>query len=159
MKTFIQTVVWLLLGSMTAFSQTLSPSVIALAGGLEKTPSGMTLSWTLGEPIVDPLRSGNVYLTQGFQQPDLKISTGFVDPGFEYSLEVFPNPTQADLILQSTYQGELSFRMVDVSGRLLREGNMQTREVIDISPLSAGVYVLYFVVEGKMVRSELISKQ
>lgn len=152
-------IVLLLLGSTLSFSQTLSPSVIALAGGLEKTPSGMTLSWTLGEPIVDPLRSGNVYLTQGFQQPDLKISTGFVDPSFEYSLDVFPNPTQADLILQTGYQGEVGFRMVDVSGRLLREGNWQTREVIDISPLSSGIYVLYFLVEGKMIRSELVSKQ
>jgi len=135
-------IVLLLLGSTLSFSQTLSPSVIALAGGLEKTPSGMTLSWTLGEPIVDPLRTDNVYLTQGFQQPDLKISTGFVDPSFAYSLDVFPNPTQADLVLQTDYEGIIGFRMVEVSGRLLREGNMQTREVIDISPLSQGVYVI-----------------
>ena len=82
-----------------------------------------------------------------------------VDQRFAYSLDVFPNPTQADLILQTGYQGEVGFRMVDVSGRLLREGNWRTREVIDISKLTAGVYVLYFLVEGQMVRSDLISKQ
>jgi len=141
------------------YGQSLSPSVIALAGGYEKTPSGMSVSWTLGEPITDPLRSGKVLLTQGFQQPDLKVSTGFEDPTFEYELATFPNPTSNELIMQTNFQQPIHFRMVDIGGKLIREGQWSVKNVEETSSLSQGVYAIYFMVDGKVVKSELISKQ
>ena len=143
----------------SAFGQSLAPSVIALAGGYEKTPSGMSVSWTLGEPITDPLRSGNLLLTQGFQQPDLKVSTGFEDPTFGYELASFPNPASNELIMQTNFQQPIHFRMVDISGKLIREGQWSEKNVVEVSALSQGVYAIYFMVDGKVVRSELISKQ
>ncbi len=141
-----------------SFGQSLSPTVVALAGGLERTPSGMTLSWTLGEPVVDPLRSGIVFLTQGFQQPLLTVSTGFEDPGFSYAIEAFPNPTSFELKLKTEYHESINFRMVDMSGRAMREGVLQQRKTIDVANLPPGAYAIYFTAGGRMVRSELLSK-
>jgi len=121
----MRTTMYLLISCLsltTGFSQSLSPSVIALAGGFEKTPSGISVSWTLGEPIVDPLRSGNLILTQGFQQPDLRVSTGFEDPSFTSHLTTFPNPVSAELIMETDYTQSNIYRMVDMTGKLIREG-------------------------------------
>jgi len=142
-----------------SYSQTLSPSVIALAGGYEKTPGGMTVSWTLGELVIEPLRSDNLLLTQGFQQPELKVSTGFVDPAFTHGLSTFPNPTSLELFMQTDYQEAVSFRMVDMAGKLIKEGKWTHKNVVDVSALSQGMYAIYYLVDGRMVRSELINKQ
>ncbi|NND35363.1 MAG: T9SS type A sorting domain-containing protein [Saprospiraceae bacterium] len=159
MKTKITLLFSLILWAFSSSSQTLSPSVIALAGGYEKTPSGMTVSWTLGEPVVDPIRSANVQLTQGFQQPNLKVSTGFTDPGFAFGLSTYPNPASSELIMESDYQEEFHFRMVDVTGKIIKEGKWSNKNVIDVSLLSQGIYAIYFTAEGRMVKSDLIIKQ
>ena len=142
-----------------ASGQYLSSSVIGLAGGYEKTPNGMTLSWTVGEPVVDPIRSEKILLTQGFQQPGLKVATGFEDPTFESSLQVYPNPVGQVLQMQSDYPASLDFRLVDMTGKLILQGSWITEHTMDVSQLSPGMYALYYLAEGRMVRSELISKQ
>jgi len=139
-------------------AQSISSSVIGLAGGHAKTPDGITLSWTVGEPIVDPVRSDEILLTQGFQQPNLTVSTGFVDPAFAFGLKTYPNPTSGELIMESDYQEQLHFRMVDVTGKIIKEGKWTNKQVIDVSPFLPGIYAIYFIAEGRMVKSELISK-
>ena len=148
----------LLLTALLGRAQSLTPSVIALAGGYEKTTSGVSVSWTLGEPIVDPLRSGNVVLTQGFQQPDLKVTTGFEDPTFLYDLQVFPNPTSSDLTIETAFQRELTYRLVDIQGKVLKEGTLSQKSTLPLVALPQGVYALYFTAEGRMIKSELIQK-
>ncbi|MCB0810769.1 MAG: hypothetical protein KDB96_15940, partial [Flavobacteriales bacterium] len=50
-------------------AQSLSPTVIASAGGTG-TAGGVTLSWTVGETAVQTLDNGTNILTQGFHQAD-----------------------------------------------------------------------------------------
>ena len=140
-------------------AQSLSPSVIALAGGLEKSPTGMTLSWTIGEPIIETLQTENSSLTQGFQQPNLQASTGFEDASFDYSLRTFPNPASTELIMETDFPKSMQFRIVDMQGKLVEEGSWSTKHQLNVSQLPSGVYALYFQVEGRMIKSELIQKQ
>ncbi len=140
-------------------AQSLSQSVIALAGGYEKTPAGLTVSWTVGEPIVDPLKSGDLLLTQGFQQPDLQVTTGFSDPTFGHDLKVFPNPTSAQLILETDFERALDYRIVDVHGKMIREGELLQSKALNISSLPQGIYAIYFTSEGRMINSQLVSKK
>lgn len=142
-----------------SYGQTLSPSVIALAGGFEKTRGGTTISWTLGEPIVEPIRGEDVQLTQGFQQPDLKVSTGFVDPAFAFGLITYPNPVSSALIMETDYQKTVNFRMVDMAGKLIKKGKWSNKNVLDASELIQGIYAIYFMAEGRMVKSDLIIKR
>jgi hypothetical protein len=58
--------------SMRLISQTLSPTVIASCGGYTSN-GGVSLSWTAGESFTTTLTSANNLLTQGFQQPEVKI--------------------------------------------------------------------------------------
>ncbi|MDH3243240.1 MAG: T9SS type A sorting domain-containing protein [Saprospiraceae bacterium] len=157
MKTFFSGAGILLSFSMAA--QSLSPSVLALAGGVERTPNGTTLSWTLGESVTETLGTGEIVLTQGFQQPSLVVSTGYEDPAFDYDLSVFPNPVASELVIETNYHQSISYRLVDTWGKKLKEGQMESRELIDLTLLSSGVYALYFQAEGRMIRSELVVKQ
>jgi hypothetical protein len=65
-KTFKILLMVLLPGLLAA--QSLSPVVIASAGNYYQG-SNASLSWTLGEVATETYTSGNVILTQGFQQP------------------------------------------------------------------------------------------
>jgi hypothetical protein len=62
----------LLAGTFPSTAQTLSPQVIASAGGYS-TVGNVSLSWTLGETFTTTLENGNSILTQGFQQPFIRL--------------------------------------------------------------------------------------
>jgi hypothetical protein len=149
----------LLLAKSDITSQSLTSSVFALTGAYSKTPTGASFSWTIGEPVVDPIRSEILWLTQGFQQPDLKLDTRFVDPSLTYKMEVFPNPTTSNLIMQSDYPGRILFRLTDIGGKLLMEEWWTNNYQINVAALSQGVYPIYFLFNDKVARTELLSKQ
>ncbi len=136
--------------------QEVATSVAPVLGGVIKTPGGATLSWTVGELIVDPVRSGEILLTQGFQQPALEMSTGFSDPGFTHSISVFPNPVAMELTLETDFQDKLDFRLVGMDGKLVRQGVCRQQASVDVSTFPVGTYALYLIADGRMIQSELI---
>ncbi len=158
MKKIIYSMLPICLLLVQASAQSISQSVIAVAGGYEKTPAGMTVSWTVGEPIVDPLRAGDAILTQGFQQPDLQVTTGFIDQTFAYELKTFPNPTSHELVLETDYEKPLQYQLVDLTGKVLRQGILNRREVLQVTPLPSGVYAMNFTADDRLVKSDLIQK-
>ena len=72
MKKLFVVLILLLGHNILIQSQTLSPTVIATAGGFF-TGGGSSLSWTMGETFYTTLQNGNVVLTQGQQQPYVEI--------------------------------------------------------------------------------------
>ena len=58
-------------------SQTLSPRLIASAGG-SSSVSGGTVSWTMGETNIATFISGTTILSQGIQQPEVDMFTGSI---------------------------------------------------------------------------------
>ncbi|MBP7497474.1 MAG: T9SS type A sorting domain-containing protein [Bacteroidales bacterium] len=75
-----------ILFSNLGFSQSLSPEVISSAGDFF-SGANITLSWTLGEPVIETFSSqdGQIVLTQGFQQPEATTEPGgFKIEGFLY---------------------------------------------------------------------------
>ncbi|MCX6226513.1 MAG: hypothetical protein NTV01_17485 [Bacteroidia bacterium] len=55
------------------------------SGGTCVKVSGISLSWTVGEPVTETLSSGSLTLTQGFHQTRLSASTidEIVTPGLK----------------------------------------------------------------------------
>ena len=58
-----------LIVAQCVLAQSFSPTAIVSAGNATTTPDGVYVSWSVGETFVTTLSSGNVILTQGFQQP------------------------------------------------------------------------------------------
>ncbi|MCX6271608.1 MAG: hypothetical protein NTU44_10380, partial [Bacteroidetes bacterium] len=59
-----------LLSSISAYCQSVSPSVTASSGGFV-IGTTLTQSWTLGEAVVETFTAPGMVLTQGFQQGEL----------------------------------------------------------------------------------------
>jgi len=59
---------------VTTIINTQAQEIISTNGSYDEF-SGGSISWTMGEPIIETLSNGSNYLTQGFQQTDLNVIT------------------------------------------------------------------------------------
>ncbi len=73
MKKIILILAVVLAQQLSVNSQTLSPHVLATAGGYFAA-GGSSLSWTMGETFNTTLQNGGVILTQGQQQPYVQLT-------------------------------------------------------------------------------------
>ena len=78
---------------------------------------------------------------------DVILSNSYT--GEDHSFQIFPNPARQQLFVNYDnliHQGDLSFRIFDLRGQLLLEGQVNQNRPIDISSLNAGVY--FFEMSG-----------
>lgn len=102
----------LLVSIASSYSQTISRKLISSAGGYY-SDADFSVSYSVGEPLINTLSSGNTILTQGFQQPeDLLLAytltlkaflEGFYRGGQTmeptlYNLGMSSDPTATDMI-------------------------------------------------------------
>lgn len=75
----LKILILIVLSSITVagFTQSLSPQSIGTKGGFFTT-GGVSLSWTMGQSTNTTLNNGASLLTQGFQQPEVDITTSSV---------------------------------------------------------------------------------
>jgi hypothetical protein len=152
---------------MFARSQSLSPEVISTAGDYYIS-TNVTLSWTLGEPIIETYTSSGNILTQGFQQPSYTI-VGIDEPPFaggdkNGNIKVYPNPA-TDFInvdfIDVSHTGVLA-QMYDLQGKKMMEEQMQTNpshKQLDLSKIAKGSYILRFTdPNGAYIRSFKVVK-
>lgn len=113
----------LLIVSMSVFSQQISPEIISSAGDHFENDN-VSISWTLGEPVISTL-NGEYILTQGFHQ-DFYIITSVDEIELpDFDIKIFPNPTPDFLNLQmnqtSNIKSEYIIHLLDSKGNLLHE--------------------------------------
>ena len=132
--------------SLGAYSQSITPSVIATAGTSTKTDS-VHLTYTIGEVIVPTFTNGNT-LTQGFNQP-AKITIDAIDniEPTRFTLNAFPNPTTDVLniaIKKSNINDIFDFQIFDINGKYINLPIETANEntVINTSSLPAGQYIV-----------------
>src|SRR6478609_5245841 len=83
-----------------ARAQSLTPEVVATSGDFFSTTAG-SLSWTLGEPVVETFSNVASTLTQGFQQCEINLS-GIDELNTDVCISVYPNPTSGMIYIQLT---------------------------------------------------------
>lgn len=107
--------------AVTEAQITLAPTVIASAGGYSEA-GNISLSWTLGELAVTTLNSGDLILTQGFQQP-YAIGTGINPWLTDWSIIAYPNPVEKELRLRFDIEEPTDFwiEIQDVAGRIMSQ--------------------------------------
>jgi len=126
----------------------LNPNVIANAGKVIQSES-YTLSFTIGEMVVDHFEGGQYQLTQGFQQPEVfEVNTDKEPSSSRRQINIYPNPTKdmvaVELIIQ-THVGELFFQLYNMQGQELlsrRIAGSETVFEIDLSGYPNGAYLL-----------------
>ena len=134
--------------------------VVTTAGSYGETSSG-SLSWTVGEPVIETITDGTNTLTQGFQQSKLTV-TAINDlkvPGIE--LSVYPNPTNNFLSIEvkTDKQRDLLLSLLDLNGRLILQKKMAgNKQTINMQNYSPATYILKITEGNKEIKTYQIVK-
>ena len=133
----------LLLFSQLSLAQSLSPEIIS-SSGANFNSGGSSLSWTIGEPIIDTYNAGSSQLTQGFHQSYLNI-TAIQPQAIGLEIRAYPNPSQSTVFIEiggnpESYQLEL----FNILGQRLQSFEAENSNAIsiDLSAYAAGNYLL-----------------
>lgn len=129
--------------------QSLERDVIATSGGFESS-ANMSLSYTVGEAVVETYSQSSLILTQGFQQPLPQSSSGIERPEPKLSVSAYPNPTTDQVILEmeAPKKQTLSIRVLNFQGKVLETPferqvfNGKTRFQVNMAGYGPGTYIL-----------------
>jgi len=134
--------------------------VVSTAGSYGETASG-SLSWTIGEPVIETITDGTNTLTQGFQQSKLTV-TAISDlkvSGIE--LYVYPNPTNSFLFIEvkTDKQRDLLLNLFDINGRLILQKKMAgNKQTINMQNYEPATYILKVTESNKEINTYQIVK-
>lgn len=143
-----------LTGASMAAAQTLSPTVVASAGGFGSS-GNVSLSWTAGELVSKNLSVDTLMLTQGFQQSQLTVTTSVNEfNALTTDVKVYPNP--ADNVLNVDFQGMadqiLQLKLMSLNGKVVmtrKIHNPKGNTRLNINGASPGTYMLEISLNGK----------
>lgn len=133
-----------------SFSQNLSlaGSVVSISGSYT-TSTDNSLSWTVGESVVDILTSANYILTVGFQQNWERI-VEIEDVEEKTQPAVYPNPGTREVFIRinGNVTSEVLIEIFDLQGSKIyseRKNNLMDDQLItiDVSNLKTGMYLLH----------------
>ncbi len=128
------------------FAQTkVDRSALNSSGG-EYKGNNISVSYSIGETVLETGATSTIILTQGFQQPD---KAGPISVEFEtskVSVRVFPNPTTYKLTIEFPFEvlKEYNYKLTDLKGETVLEGKLtgqQTQE-LDLSDFPNGTYFI-----------------
>ena len=134
----------LLFSATTGFSQQLSHQVLVPAAGLA-TSGTINYSQSIGETAVEVISGSGFILTQGFQQPGMKVTDS--QPAGT-GIDVYPNPATDHINVKMFGSDAKKFRIeiINISGTIVRSVTMNfitsynIEQQIDISALTFGFY-------------------
>jgi Secretion system C-terminal sorting domain len=146
----------LLLFSTSVFSQ----EVIATAGETFENDE-ISISWTLGETIIETFEEGDIILTQGFHQDTYEITAIPEMQDQSVNISLFPNPANEEFFIK--YEGETfdsyEIGIFDLNGRLLNKKMIHEELTgVDISNLKSSEYIISVFDKNKTYRSYKLIK-
>jgi hypothetical protein len=150
--------VFAFLVSLSNFSY--AQQILSSSGGSEQNSSG-SISYTLGEMVVDTKVNGATTITQGFHQTQI-IVTAISEPSVTgFSMAVFPNPTN-DFVTLKIEKGEiqnLGFIVFDAQGRFLLKGELTgSEQKVSFEKLNPGAYFIKILNNGVELQTFKIVK-
>ena len=104
--------------------------------------SSSSISYTLGELVINTENSGTVEITQGFQQSNW-IYVGMENYAPDFQVAIFPNPISNELNIRVANFENVSYQMFDATGKLVKQ-NILTGEitVVDVQQFATGMYTI-----------------
>ncbi len=134
-------------------AQLIKQEVIASAGGYN-IKGDISLSWTLGETIIETFSNGSLVLSHGFQQ---KLIVTTVKENLSPALNVvlYPNPA-GDLIniqFDPATDTETDIMLVDLQGKVLKSDKIGIATSIagfNLQDVPTGIYFIK-IMKGKRI--------
>jgi len=154
--------------SSFGFAQSITPEVISSGGG-DSSNSNVSLSWTVGEPVVETVVGSNAQITQGFHQSHFEIISVEEHAELGYNILVYPNPVTDALKVEMNYTGtlpapedtEFNLVLTDLAGKLLSVENIKNtnEHIIPMHDYANGQYILQITgIDGGLHKSVQVIK-
>lgn len=146
--------------TQACISQNSTPDIVTSAGGYQSNGLG-SLSWTMGEPIIETGNAPNNFLTQGFEQPTSIIISNVDDVSNPAAnVTAYPNPSASLVYISSSSKDPLRAEVLDLAGQVVYKKAISTEDnVLVLGTLANGVYLLrLFTIEGKLLQTLKLEK-
>lgn len=139
MKYSITIILFFLGFSISMFAQ----DVIS-AQGEEYTGTNLSVSFTIGEVVIDSYEGSNYSITQGFHQPILDFATGITFSEIT-GVSVFPNPTSDFINLSfDNIESDLVYELYDAKGKLYTQQKIyDINTIVSLKEFASGAYILF----------------
>jgi hypothetical protein len=124
--------------------------------------SNESISFTLGELVIDTYNASTKTLTEGFHQPQITITAINELSGLDFTVMAFPNPTSdiVELKVEKVNSKDIEYFLLDINGKLLARKKIESSETeIPFSQLAPAIYILKLQVDGKEAKIFKIVKQ
>lgn len=163
---YLSIAVFLFSGIWLSAQSSVERQVFAAQGASVKGRN-VQLEWTLGEPAVSTLTTSGGFITEGFQQPTVRVEAADVMvaavPKALLDIRVAPNPSPGQLYVQfpAEMKEDCGWELWNVNGTMLQNRQPATPadETIDISAYPDGMYLLRFSNrQGELLRMYRIVK-
>ena len=113
--------------STLAFTQSLTPEVIASGGHSFVVNQVGSLQGTIGETVTESLQNEQI-LSQGFQQVYFTLTTVFERKIPAFFAKIYPNPTVDVVFIATELKEDLDLKLMDLYGRILTQTKIQNGE-------------------------------
>ena len=135
--------------SLPVFTQTTSPDVLLSSGKVIESEEG-SVSWTIGEILIETVSESDFNLLQGYQEvEDMPFAIEEIDLG-DYWISVFPTLTESMVNVVFTEEYNLLSKgyLLDISGQIcgIYDFNSTINE-LDLTDFHNGMYLLTIINE------------
>jgi hypothetical protein len=149
-------ILFLLLFIVGTMGSVKAQQIIACNGSFSASPN-YSISWTIGETVIETFQTSNVILTQGFQQTflnNIKINELLN----EINVNVYPNPSKdfVNIMITNVLKEENKVELYNSLGQLLIKNENIFQ--IDISNYPNGIYFLKVQVINNFSTVKIIKK-
>ncbi|MCF6184792.1 MAG: T9SS type A sorting domain-containing protein [Bacteroidales bacterium] len=133
--------------------------IISTSGDYFENTNG-SVSWTVGESMIETYTNGADILTQGFQQGRLTAVSVFELEDIDISVKIAPNPTMDFINLYTDNFKDLTYQLYDFNGKIIKQADIISYETkISFSKLSYAAYFLKIMKGAQIIKTFQIIKQ
>lgn len=151
---------YLIFGILSVFLFNVNAQEIISTSGDYFENTNASISWTIGESMIETYSNETNVLTQGFQQSRLTSSSIFELEDTGISVNIAPNPTTDFIHLYIDNFKDINYQLYDFNGKIIKKADVNSVEtMISFSNLSYAVYFLKIMKGTKIIKTFQVIKQ
>lgn len=144
---------------MTFITLLNAQQVVSTGGDYMENTTG-SISFTIGEMVIETLDNETNCLTQGFQQTILDVYTFNEKPTDELNITIYPNPTRDYIKVKTDSNESLKYQLCNMNGELMRQGDIREKESsISFLEYKPAIYLLRILGKNNKVKVFQVIKQ
>ena len=152
--------IYLIFGILSVFLLNVNAQEIISTSGDYFESTDASISWTIGESMIETYSNGTNVLTQGFQQSRLTPSSVYELEDSGISVNIAPNPTTDFIHLYIDNYADINYQIYDFNGKIIRQADVNSVEtMISFSNLSYAAYFLKIMKGTQIIKTFQVIKQ